>query len=316
MRLSYVTVRKLYELFRRRLIEVGYFSKSDFHAQIGDADDVDENLIDAKLRDIQRALGRRRGVTARTKPNHIAELLFHLEDARGLFRERHSHELELDMKKALRLSGPLNRPLTAGGFLRATDYLFDRQQTVRMDELATYVGRGVPQLFREIEQMRAQQEEEEGADTIRASVEVKMAEAISCPSDERLEQLIEIWIAGPDDNLDNLSSTLMSALDEGKTGGETSTQFDAFYYVEAAIRQMEPTPLNLHRIIGWCRGWSSHAGHEALLTTFWDMLDPDQQAQYWTDANQQWLPEVIQGWLGEDVIAERSAAISVRKQTT
>lgn len=72
---------------------------------------------------------------------------------------------------------------------------------------------------------------------------------------------------------------------------------------------MEPTLLNLQRIIGWCQGWSSHAGHEALLTTFWDMVSPEQQARYWIEANQQWIPEVIEGWLGEDEIAERSAYI-------
>ena len=308
VRLSYVTVRKLYELFRRRLIEVGYFSKSDFHAQVRDDDDVDENLLDAKLRDIQPALGKRRGVTRRTKPDHIAELLFHLEDAHGLFRERHSYELELDMKKALRLSGPLNRPLRIGGFLRATDYLLDRQRTVRRDELANYVGRGVPQLFRQIEQIRVQQEAEESADIRMTSTEARMA-GVSHPTEERLEQLIATWIEGPNDNLDDLSSVLMNALDETKPGGEASTPFDTFYYVEAAIRQMEPTLLNLHRIIRWRRDWASHAAHEALLTTFWDMLNPEQQARYWIEANQQWLPEVIQGWLGEEVIAERSAYI-------
>lgn len=41
-----------------------------------------------------------------------------------------------------------------------------------------------------------------------------MTEAISNPTEERLEQLIATWLAGPDDNLDELSSLLMNALDE------------------------------------------------------------------------------------------------------
>jgi hypothetical protein len=123
-------------------------------------------------------------------------------------------------------------------------------------------------------------------------------------SEDEIEQLIASWLAGAGSDLMVLYDRLLDELSHSHDGeaGEPSdddAESDAFHHVESAIRDMEPTPLNLRRVRNWCRNWTSSAGHEALLTKFWDLLDAAEQAQYLKEARETWIPEVVQDWLGE-----------------
>ena len=122
--------------------------------------------------------------------------------------------------------------------------------------------------------------------------------------DELIASRIATWLEGPDDDLMDLYERLFDELSHSHDGevGEPSDgdpMSDTFHHVESAIRDMEPTALNLRRVMNWCRNWTSSAGHEALLTKFWDLLDTEQQAQYLKEARETWIPEVVQDWLGE-----------------
>lgn len=145
MQLSYVTVRKLYELIRRRLIEIAYFSSLDAHAREAFAED-DEDSLDDKLAAIAKALAMRRGVNERTRADHEAELLFRLEESRIARPHGLAGDLFPDMMKALRLSGHLNRPLTDRGQLRATEFLLRRTLDKRMAELLLTLDAALPEI--------------------------------------------------------------------------------------------------------------------------------------------------------------------------
>lgn len=141
VRLSYVTVRKLYALIRRRLVEVGYFASMEKRVRAAEAED-DAGALERDLDTVNAALRRRRGTREGQRADHVAELLFRLDDGRSLVRARGAHELALDMRKALLRSGPINRPLTADGLARATAYLLQRALDRRVEEaLGTFTAR-------------------------------------------------------------------------------------------------------------------------------------------------------------------------------
>lgn len=137
MALSYVSVRRLYELIRRRMIEVGLFAPEENAVSFALAED-DEDAHDDDLAAIRPALGQRRGVRARTKPDHIAELLFRLGDDRLLpkstpaDRARAHAQLHADMMRIIRLTGPLNRPADPAALLRGRAYVVERFAAVRL----------------------------------------------------------------------------------------------------------------------------------------------------------------------------------------
>ena len=136
MKPSYVTIRRLYELIRNRLIEIAYFSPIDID-QASDQDDQDR--LERQLDQIDEVMRKRRGVTARTRPQHQAELLFRLEEGGGK-----PGDLYPDMMRALRLSGQLNRPITDRGRMRAKAFLINRTLDKRMSKLLLNLERSLP----------------------------------------------------------------------------------------------------------------------------------------------------------------------------
>lgn len=150
--ISYVSVRRLYELIRRRLIEVGLFAPEGKALSFALAED-DEDAHDDDLAAIQPALGRRRGATARTKPDHIAELLFRQVDDRLVpkptpaHRARAQAQLQADIMRIIRLTGPLNRPPEAAGLDRARIYVLERFTDLQMQVFF----RGLPAWRREVD---------------------------------------------------------------------------------------------------------------------------------------------------------------------
>lgn len=140
MSLSYVTVRRIYEMIRRRLIAAGLFATEERHLSFALAED-NEDAHDADLAAIRRAVGRRRGASARTKPDHIAELLFRQEDDRIVPKRtpdahaRAGEQLSRDIMRIIRKTGPLNRAPDPAALARGRRYVVERFADVKMRAL-------------------------------------------------------------------------------------------------------------------------------------------------------------------------------------
>lgn len=123
LKLSYPTVRGLYQQVRSRMQEVGLYRDADEYRQFM-RQWADDKEIDAHFRLIEGQMGKRRGATDATRTLHLAELLYRHDEGSRLgaqFADVHYSKLIL----LIRLTGPLNRPLTDEARTRAQDYLFN-----------------------------------------------------------------------------------------------------------------------------------------------------------------------------------------------
>ncbi|WDR02375.1 hypothetical protein PSQ19_17445 [Devosia algicola] len=138
MSVSYVSVRNIYALIRRRMIELGlYQSRERYEAFMEEGERDDGPYWDRSNYDryVKRGLSLRRGVTPATKHEHIAELIFRFAKPAHLTAEQHNARHHADIVQLIKLSGPLNRPLTEDARDRAFWYRGERTLSLAMEGL-------------------------------------------------------------------------------------------------------------------------------------------------------------------------------------
>lgn len=148
-KLPYHTVRRLYELIRRRLIDVGYISSLDKHLSQAFAED-DEDSLDRRIAQLQPALKKRRGVTERTRDEHIAELLYRQEEASLVPGNEPPPDRTRDIRYILRMSGPLDRPLSPFIRRKVSAFLLQRKLDTVMADIEAAYAAGLDTFAREM----------------------------------------------------------------------------------------------------------------------------------------------------------------------
>ncbi|MBB5753792.1 hypothetical protein [Prosthecomicrobium pneumaticum] len=173
-RLPYHTVRRLYELIRRRLIEIGYISSLEKHLSQAFADD-EEDRLDRRIAALQPALKKRRGVTERTRDEHIAELLYRQEEAWRVPANVSPPDRSRDIRYILRMSGPLDRPLSPFLKRKVSLFLLQRQLDTAMADIEAAYAAGLDAFARDT----ANTLPPRFRPAIRAAVKDQMAKSIS-----------------------------------------------------------------------------------------------------------------------------------------
>ena len=147
MRLSYPTVRGLYDLIRKRMLRLTLYRTYEAHFAL--MEDVDEHggywderpLLDY----LKTELGRRRGVTPETLPFHQAELIYRFED-RQRVGEHFAQSHYTEILALIRLSGPLNRPVEAADARAAVSFIVARELD-RLERTEREVVTSVERMF-------------------------------------------------------------------------------------------------------------------------------------------------------------------------
>lgn len=121
MRTSYVTIRRLYHLIRKRMAELPLYPTMRTYLGTTEPSDPDS----AVLAYIQQELGRRGGVTSATRPYHEAELLYRRTQG-PVFGKNFTQSHYAEILAFIRVSGPLNRPLTKAKRQAAIDFWLRR----------------------------------------------------------------------------------------------------------------------------------------------------------------------------------------------
>lgn len=138
MSVSYVSVRSIYALIRRRMIELGlYQTRESYEAFMEEGERDDGPYWDRASYDryVKRGLRLRRGVTPATREEHMAELIFRFAKPPHLTVEHHNARHHADIVHLIKLSGSLNRPLSKAGADRAFLYRGERTLSVAMEGL-------------------------------------------------------------------------------------------------------------------------------------------------------------------------------------
>lgn len=121
-------------------------------------------------------------------------------------------------------------------------------------------------------------------------------------SDDEIASVVAEWLASPDDNLISLQERLL--LDQPWCDGDTSADqggdalAKAVGIIEDTIDRMEPTPINLRRIRGWCQNYTLGAGYEALLTRFAGLMTENELREYHRAASSAFQAEIVEAWQG------------------
>lgn len=120
-----------------------------------------------------------------------------------------------------------------------------------------------------------------------------------------IDEVVRDWIAGPDDDLESLLGLLLQDQegwsDEDAPSDEYSNaDSEACEIVEGAICSLEPTPLNLQRIRGWCASYTLPAGYEAMLTRFSHLLSEEEYRACRAEAVSLFIPEIVSEWLDRE----------------
>jgi hypothetical protein len=113
VRVSLVTIRKIYDLTRQRMLEVGLYRSLEAYLYLMDEFEKENGV---QWRDgrffsyFEYMMKLRPGVTARTMPLHAAELIYCFEALMdGWQNFERSHYAEI--MEVIKMTGPLNRPI-------------------------------------------------------------------------------------------------------------------------------------------------------------------------------------------------------------
>jgi hypothetical protein len=129
MKVSYPSVRAIYAAIRRRMVELGVYPKLDsyiaFHVEENETGRSDWHAEDLSI-PLTKKLGDRKLAIDTADDDQISEALFRMELPAGMTTAQFRTQHHQDILQLLKLSGPLNKPLSEEGWARAFDYRAER----------------------------------------------------------------------------------------------------------------------------------------------------------------------------------------------
>lgn len=120
------TIFQLYELIRERLFAIGFYpDPRDFLEAMGDSEYADGFVFSAAGAALAKQSDRLQGVTQRTLPGHLGEMLFRARNPNltpeAFFR---------DIKRAIKWTGPLNQPPQNPEVWSELNYIAEMQRQI------------------------------------------------------------------------------------------------------------------------------------------------------------------------------------------
>lgn len=131
LRVSFLTIRKIYDLTRQRMLELGLYQSLEDYLYLMEEYEKEHN---EQWRDgrffsyFEQMMKLRPGVTARTMPFHASELIYCFEalmDGGQNFGRSHYAEI----MALIKMTGPLNRPVPEEARRKAIIFLMHRDMS-------------------------------------------------------------------------------------------------------------------------------------------------------------------------------------------